>query len=70
MARRTRFVTWCRRDPDDERPIKYTFKSTDGIQKFTSDDVVSFSTMERIRNAWIESIELIDNTWNVVIYEE
>ena len=68
--RRTRFVTWCKRDPDDERRIKLTFKGSDGIMEFTSGDVVSRSMMERIRNAWVESIELINNVWNVVIYED
>jgi len=70
MKRRTRFVTWAKRDPDDERMIYYTFKSADGVQNFTSNDCVSFSMMERIRQAWVEKIKLIDNAWHVVIYEE
>jgi len=70
MKRRMRFVTWAKKDPNDSRPIHYTFKGSDGTQHFTSEDVVSFSTMERIRNAWVEKIELIDGVWNAVIYED
>ena len=29
-TRRTRFITWCKRDPDDERKINYTFKHANG----------------------------------------
>ena len=37
--RRTRFITWCKRDPDDERKINYTFKHANGfVSHFTSDD--------------------------------
>ena len=68
--RRTRFITWAKRDPDDERPMKITFKGSDGTQKFKSYDVVSYSMMERIRYAWIESIDLVNDVWNVVIYED
>ncbi len=71
MARRTRFITWCRKDPNDETPINYTFKTSDKeILNFSSEDVVSFSTMERIRNAWIENIQLVNGVWNVTIYED
>ncbi len=70
--RRTRFITWCRRDMNDERKINYTFRNfEDGEDAhFTSEETCSFSTMERIRYAWIESIELIDDEWHVVLYEE
>ena len=81
MTRRMRFITWCRKDPDDKTPIHYTFKmkEADGeehIAFFTSEDTCSFSMMERIRQAWIEKIELIDidnefcKSWHVVIYED
>ena len=79
MARRMRFITWCNKDPEDETFIKYTFKEKDAdgnvIEKhFTSEDTCSFSFMERLRNAWVESIILVEkswgNYWNVVLYED
>lgn len=77
--RRTRFITWCKRDVEDETPIRYTFKSkeADGqesVEHFTSEQCVSFSLLERIRYAWIESITLESdesgNYWNAVLYED
>lgn len=76
--RRTRFITWCKRDPDDERKINYTFKYSNGrIINFTSEDDVSLHTFLKIQNAWIESVELINNDsensageWYVVLYED
>ena len=82
MARRMRFGTWCRKDPEDETPISYVFKAKewewDGnemvektrVMHFTSEDVVSYSILRRIRKAWIESIEHADGRWNVVLYED
>lgn len=81
--RRTRFVTWAKKDPDDERKIHYTFrmKESDGTahtENFTSDDWFgpenAYSMLERVRNAWIEFIELVDTPsgpeWFVVLYED
>lgn len=71
--RRTRFGTWCRRDLDDERKINYTFRNFNEDGKdahFTSEDTCNYSTLERLRDAWIESIELINNEWNVILYED
>ena len=79
MARRMRFITWCKKDPEDETFIKYTFKEKDDdgnvIEKyFTSEDTCSFSFMERLRNAWVESIILVENSvekyWNAILYED
>ena len=79
MARRMRFGTWCRKDPDDETPIHYTFKMKewDGEEHtefFTSDDICSWTMLNRLRQAWIDKIELIDNefckSWHVIIYED
>lgn len=79
MARRMRFGTWCRKDPDDETPINYTFKTKDAFgddvtMYFTSEDECSYSMIRRLYNAWIESIELVSNefqhAWNVVLYED
>lgn len=78
-GRRTRFVTWAKRVPDDETPIVYTFKAKeptgeDRTYYFTSEDTVSFTMMERIRQAWIEKIDRVQNefedAWNVILYED
>ena len=77
--RRMRFGTWCRKDLEDTTKIVYTFKmkewdGTVETRYFTSEDVVSYSMIERIRNAWIESVERIRNEfsdhWYVVLYED
>lgn len=77
--RRTRFITWCKRDVEDETPIRYTLKAkeADGresVLHFTSDESVSFATLERIRYAWVESITLESDGkgkyWNAVLYED
>ncbi len=79
MARRMRFGTWCRKDPEDTTKIVYTFKTKewDGTEKtlyFTSEDECSFSMLSRLNNAWIEKIERVknefENCWNVVLYED
>lgn len=74
--RRTRFVTWCKRDPDDERKINYTFKHSNGcVSRFTSEDELSFHVFLKVQNAWIESIELVNQSedfageWNIILYE-
>ena len=68
--RRMRFVTWARKDENDETPIIYTFKTEDGVMRFTSENTVGFSMLERIRRAWIESIEHDGLCWIVNIYED
>lgn len=79
MKRRMRFGTWCRKDLDDDTKIVYTFKmkDADGNSRtayFTSDDKCSFSMIWRLRNAWIERIDRVENEfeccWNVVLYED
>lgn len=74
-TRRMRFVTWCRKDVNDETKIVYTFKTYDGKTLFfTSEDDCSFSMIRRIRNAWIESIEYVQNEfsthWHATLYED
>ena len=71
MKRRTRFITWAKRDTNDERKINYTFRDRDGnTQAFTSDDYCGFVFMERLRQAWIETIELINGEWYATLYED
>ena len=74
MKRRMRFITWAKKDPDDETPIRYEFKGKDRVWRFTSDDEVSYSMLERIRNAWVESIEKVSTdqgeVWKAVLYED
>ena len=67
---RMRFITWATKDVEDTRKIIYTFKEDGSIQHFTSEDYVSPEIMNKIRYAWIESIELIDNVWNVILYAD
>lgn len=76
MARRMRFVTWCKKDPEDERKINYTFKHSNGcVSHFTSEDELSLHIFLKVQNAWIENIELVNQSenfageWNVVLYE-
>lgn len=69
--RRTRFVTWCKRDPDDERKINYEFTDCNGHQYvFTSEDEVDLGLFRKISQAWIKNIELVDNEWYAVLYED
>ena len=69
--RRMRFVTWCKKDVDDKRKINYTLKTQDGkILKFTSEEEQPRSMLNRVRNSWIDKIELVNNEWFVTLYEE
>ena len=69
--RRTRFKTWCKRDPDDERIINYEFTDCDGHRYvFTSEDVLDYSLFNRVCHTWIKDIELVDNEWYAVLYED
>lgn len=78
-ARRMRFGTWCRKDPEDTTPIIYTFrmKEADGqerTERFTSEDSQSYAMLSRLRESWVESIKRVKNdsgdVWNVVLYED
>ncbi|MEE1078545.1 MAG: hypothetical protein UIC64_05770 [Agathobacter sp.] len=69
--RRMRFVTWCKKDVNDERKINYTLKTYDGkVIKFTSDEPQPNSMLRRLQDAWIETIELVNNEWFATLYEE
>ena len=73
MKRITRFVTWCKRDTEDERKIKYTFTDCEGSTfKFTSEQSIAETslTMTRLQNSWIRKIELIENEWHAELYED
>lgn len=71
MARRMRFQTWAKKDPEDTRKIFYCLTGKDGnIEVFTSEDYVPFSMLERVRNAWVRSIKSNGETWYVDIYED
>ena len=73
-----RFSVWCREDEDDERKINYTFIDSNGeTSYFTSEDIVSWDMLSRIRNAWLINAELIKNEfnnaeeeWHVVLQED
>lgn len=69
--RRMRFVSWCKKDINDERKINYTLKTYDGkVLNFTSDEKQSCIMIFRLKYAWIEKIELVNNEWFVTLYEE
>lgn len=69
--RRTRFETWCKKDVKDERKIDYTFTTCEGeVQKFTSDEEFDNSFIQRIGQAWIKSLKLVDDVWHVELVEE
>lgn len=79
MARRMRYGTWCRKDPDDETKIVYTFhmKEWDGYEHtlyFTSEDVVDIFMLSRLREAWVKNIKRVQNEfsdhWWVELYED
>jgi hypothetical protein len=71
MKRRMRFGTWCKKDVNDTRKINYTLKTYENeVLKFTSEEEQPYSMIVRLRNAWIETIELINNEWFVLLYED
>ena len=75
--RRMRFITWAKKDIEDKTPIKYTLfeKKSGKLFHYTSEDIVSFSTLERIRYAWIDRISYFADEngqiwWDVYLYED
>lgn len=78
-TRRMRFGTWCKKDPNDETKIVYTFhmKESDGSEHtmyFTSEDKASYSLLNRLRAAWIMKLERVTNElsdhWFAELYED
>ena len=69
--RRMRFVTWCKKDVNDERKINYTLKTYDyKVLNFTSEEEQPRSMLIRLQNAWIDKIKLVNNEWFATLYEE
>ena len=69
--RRMRFVTWCKKDVNDERKINYTLKTYDyKVLNFTSEEEQTRSMLIRLQNAWIYKIKLVNNEWFANLYEE
>ncbi len=70
-TRRMRFITWAKKDPEDETKIVYSLRAYTGeIMNFTSEDKGSFSMLERLREAWVEKIEKVNGCWHAKLYEE
>ena len=68
--RRMRFVTWCKKDVNDERKINYTLKTYDyKVLNFTSEEEQQRSMLIRLQNAWIDKIKLVNNEWFANLYE-
>ena len=66
-----RFVTWCKKDVNDERKINYTLKTYDDkVLNFTSEEEQPRSMLIRLQNAWIDKIKLVNNEWFATLYEE
>ena len=79
MEKRIKLKNWWQEDIDDERKINYIFinNKTNKTYYFTNEDSLSYGITERLRHAWIESIELIQNEfnnpegeWYVTLYED
>ena len=69
--KRMRFLTWCKKDINDERKINYTIKTYENeVIKFTSDEPQTNSMLRRLQEMWIDKIELINNEWFVSLYED
>lgn len=66
-----KFKEWCMLDADDERKINYTLKGfcneEKHVEHFTSEDDVDSMLMFRIQNSLIESVNLSNNEWHVVL---
>ena len=66
-----KFVTWCKKDVNDERKINYTLKTYDDkVLNFTSEEEQQRSMLIRLQNAWIDKIKLVNNEWFANLYEE
>lgn len=67
-----KFLDFCKSDPLDERKIAYTmYEEGKGKREFTSDEIVSMETMEKIREATIADLWMTDNWWHVSLeYKE
>lgn len=65
------FVDWCKADPEDGRKINYLLKGIwDGKQweaRFTSEDMMDSMFLFRLQNSLIESLQLINDEWHVVL---
>lgn len=77
--RRTRVRTWAKRDPNDERKIHWTFTTWNGktIKATSEQEYAEINRTEnillnpnRLGEAWIKSINLVNNEWHIVCYED
>lgn len=64
------FYDWCKSDPEDDRKICYSIRGgwlgKGKVERFSSEDNVSYEMMLNIRRSTIRSIELgSDNAWHV-----
>ena len=70
-----KFLDFCKSDPADERGIHYTLTEQDEkgrvSKDFSSDDIVSMETMEKIHKARILDLSMSDNWWHASLeYKE
>ena len=65
-----KFIDWCKLDPNDSRKIDYKFYTLNhNIMHFTSEDIVSYDMIKRIRNANIAYAEIRKNVWHIILKE-
>lgn len=67
-----KFLDFCKSDPLDERKIAYTmYEKGKGKKVFTSDEIVSMETLEKIGEATIADLWMKENWWYVSLeYKE
>ena len=65
------FQEWCLLDEEDERKINYILiyveDSKPVIKNFTSENEVSRTMLQTVRNATIHDLRLINNEWHVIL---
>lgn len=69
--KRMTFLTWAKKDPNDETPLKITLRSFDGLTMcFDSDTPISHSTMEKLRKSWVSNVKKENGVWILDLYED
>lgn len=70
IQRRISLQKWMRRNPNDERKIRYAFFRADGrTQVFSSENNIDVPTFIALQASWFLSAKLKNNEWLVSCYE-
>ena len=71
MEKRMTFLTWAKKDPNDETPLKIVLKPSKGrAMKFSSEKAITFAEMERLRRAYVRKVEKVNDVWEIELYED